>query len=98
MTERAESLSIKHVRAYKLFLMGILTVFVIAYSVLELASGNWVSALIGLAYPLLLILYWFPQMKKSMARMKELSYDSENLYVMENGYEISDSISSSQGY
>lgn len=88
MTERSKSISIKYVKAYKIFLMGLMTAFVVFYAILSGISGDWLGIAISIVYPILLVAFWFPQMKKSLDRMKELSYDSENLYVMEDGYEI----------
>lgn len=88
MTERSKSLSIKYVKAYKIFLMSLLAAFLIAYALSSSHSGNWYGVFIAVIYPILIVRFWFPQMKKSLNRLKELSYDSENLYVMENGYEI----------
>ncbi|MFK7953651.1 MAG: hypothetical protein AB8B73_12455 [Ekhidna sp.] len=73
---------------YKLFLIGVITLFIVLYSIFSVTIGDWLGIVIGMLYPVLLIAIWFPQMKKSIGRMKELSYDEENLYVMEKGYEI----------
>ena len=88
MTERSKSLSIKNVKAYKIFLLSSLAVFVIAYALFSIHSGDWSGIFIAIIYPIILVRFWFPQMKKSLNKLKELSYDKENLYVMEKGYEI----------
>lgn len=35
-----------------------------------------------------MIFYWFPEVRKSIRRIREIAYDKENLYVKEGNYEI----------
>ena len=86
--ERTRALSIKYVKGYKFLLMSLLTSAVITYAIFSISSGDWLGILIGITYPVLLVVYWYPKMKESIDRIKELAYDDENLYVQEEGYEI----------
>lgn len=36
----------------------------------------------------LMMFYWFPNLKKFLNQIKEVAYDKENLYVKEGDYEI----------
>lgn len=86
--ERSKSLSINSVKRYKLFFALALTVFVIGYILLlgfSNSLSNWIIAVIYIFFGV--FVYW-PKMKDFFSKIKEVSYDKENLYVKEGEYEI----------
>ena len=51
-------------------------------------DDNLFSWIIAGGYTFLAIFVWVPQYKKFFAKIKEVAYDNENLYVKEGDYEI----------
>lgn len=51
-------------------------------------SDNWTSRLIAVSYILLGAFVYWPRVKNFLQKIKEVSYDKENLYVREGEYEI----------
>lgn len=86
--ERTRSLTTRGFKIYKMSIMVALSAFVLAFAIVHLRSGQWFGIIYGLGYPALLIFYWFPSFKRSMQTLREVSYDTKNLYVHEEGYEI----------
>ncbi len=66
----------------------LMTLFVTFYVIAFGSKGGFIGVLMGVAYPIFLIFYWFPEARKSMNRIREIAYDKENLYVKEGDYEI----------
>ncbi|WP_420578424.1 hypothetical protein [Ekhidna sp.] len=86
--ERSKSLTTRAFAIYKITLVVILFLFVGFYAITHIQKGGWFGYLIGFGYPFLVMAYWYPSFLRRIKSMKELSYDSENLYVKEKNYEI----------
>lgn len=86
--ERSKSLSIKAVQSYKLFLISIVSVLFITYVVIYATERGIIGILAAATYIILMMFYWFPNLKKFLNQIKEVAYDKENLYVKEGDYEI----------
>ncbi|MEO9484678.1 MAG: hypothetical protein ABJG47_14565 [Ekhidna sp.] len=86
--ERSKSLSINSVKRYKFFLMGSLSIMFLAYMTLYLIDGDLYGVVMVVVYLALMIFYWYPNIGKFLKKIKEVSYDKENLYVQEGTYEI----------
>ncbi|MEM6642159.1 MAG: hypothetical protein AAF616_04190 [Bacteroidota bacterium] len=86
--ERSKSLSIKSVRRYKLFVIVSISQLFLAYVLVHLAQGSIYGVIVALAYVATMVFYWYPSIGKSLRKLKEVSYDSKNLYVKEGDYEI----------
>lgn len=86
--ERTRSLSIKGIKRYKMFgYSGILFVLCLyAYSGLQ--RGDTFGLIMSLGIGAMVIFYWYPNIGKFLSRLKEVSYDSENLYVVEGDTEV----------
>ncbi len=67
--------------------MGLLTTFLVFIVVGRAVDGSIIGLLFGLGYAVILVAYWFPSVLKTLKQMKNLSYDDENLYVVEDGVE-----------
>ncbi len=67
--------------------MGLLTAFLAFIVVGRALDGSIIGWVFGVGYAVILIAYWFPSALKTIKQMKNLSYDDENLYVLEDGVE-----------
>lgn len=87
-SNRVKSLSINSVKRYKIFsillVAACLGVYMFTLGFSD-SIGMWI---IAITYILATIFIWFPQAKKFFSMLKEISYDKENIYVHEGGYEI----------
>ncbi|WP_420319116.1 hypothetical protein [Ekhidna sp.] len=86
--ERSKSLTTRAFLIYKITIIGFLCLFVGFYVFTHIQRGGWFGYIIGFGYPIFLLAYWYPSFLKRMRSMKEVAYDSENLYVKERDYEI----------
>lgn len=86
--ERSKSLSINSIKKYKLFSAAVLTAFVIAYILLLGVSNKWSNWVIAGIYIGFSVFVYWPKMRDFFRKIKEVSYDRENLYVKEGEYEI----------
>lgn len=86
--ERTKSLSIQSVKRYKVVTAIVLSLLMLAYIYIMGFSDNWTSKLIAVSYILMGIFVYWPRVKDFLKKIKEVSYDKENLYVKEGAYEI----------
>lgn len=86
--ERSKSLSIKSVKRYKYVLVVFMSILGLIYTTSFFTRFNPLNLILGAAWFALLILYWYPNILKFLKKIKEVSYDKENLYVKEGEYEI----------
>ncbi len=86
--ERSKSLSIHSVKTYKIFTIVTLSGFVIFYIFFLGLSDSLFNWILAAGYVVLSVFIWFPQYKKFFSKIKEVAYDTENLYVKEGDYEI----------
>lgn len=88
MMERSKSLSISSVKWYKYSLITFLSVLFALYMLVNVMQGRMSGILIAVAYTGMLIFYWYPSLTRFLRQIKEVAYDSENLYVNEGEYEV----------
>ncbi|MEQ6168649.1 hypothetical protein AAOE16_15745 [Ekhidna sp. MALMAid0563] len=86
--ERSKSLSIRSVKRYKLFLIAMVTLFFGFYVIYYTKMSGLFGILMAIIYVGLMVFYWYPNIRKFLRKIKEVSYDNENLYVREGDYEI----------
>ncbi|MEQ8626024.1 hypothetical protein [Ekhidna sp.] len=86
--ERSKSLSIRSVKRYKLFLIAMVTLFFGFYVIYYTKMSGLFGILMAIIYVGLMVFYWYPNIGKFLRKIKEVSYDNENLYVREGDYEI----------
>ncbi len=86
--ERSKSLSIQSIKRYKIFTAIMLSMIMLAYIYIMGFSDNWTSRLIAVSYIVLGVFVYWPRVRDFLKKIKEVSYDKENLYVKEGEYEI----------
>ncbi len=86
--ERSKSLSISSIRRYKLITVTAISVMVISYILLLGFSDNWSSWVFAAVYLNFGVFVYWPRFKDFLNKIKEVSYDKENLYVKEGDYEV----------
>lgn len=85
--QRTRSISIKSVRLYKAVLVFFFLSYFFLYSGLYIVKYNWWGVFIIVLAVSTIIYYWNPHITRNFTRLKELSYDDENLYIVEKGVE-----------
>lgn len=86
--ERSTSLSIKSIKQYKYLLIVFFSILGLLYSTSFFTRYDPLNLILGAGWFALLIFYWYPNVGKFLKKIKEVSYDKENLYVKEGAYEI----------
>jgi hypothetical protein len=81
--ERTKSISIKNLRLYKAFSMFLFGLWAFSYIFRFYDFGvlGWIMSAIFFAFA---VYYWNPRLGQNLNRLKEIAYDSENLYIIEN--------------
>lgn len=85
--ERTKSLSVKGVRRYKILGYTGILMMLLLYVFTGLTRGDTFGLIISAAMGLMVIFYWYPNIGKFLANLREVSYDSENLYVIQDNME-----------
>ena len=84
---RTKSISIKSIRLYKAALYCFLLAYFLAYSGFYIMEYRWLGILMVVVVVVASVYFWYPGLSKNLNRLKELSYDNENLYIIEKGVE-----------
>lgn len=85
--ERTKSLSIGAIKAYRIFLISLVTVLFGVYLFLMSRDGQ-TSSLILVGVYCVFLGFQVPKFKKFLNQIREVSYDAENLYVKEKDQEV----------
>ena len=85
--QRTCSISVKSIRLYKTILISLLFAYFLLYIGSFILQYKWFGILIATLFVLLMVYYWYPSFSKNLSRLKDLSYDDENLYIIESGVE-----------
>ena len=91
MEERTKSLSTSFYKVYKIISFSLIILFIMLYYVhfvllIGFAHIGW--GLFALICLILVIKFkWYPEFFKEFKRLKDISYDSNNLYIVEKGIE-----------
>ncbi|MEM0939436.1 MAG: hypothetical protein AAF600_17790 [Bacteroidota bacterium] len=86
--ERSKSLSISSIKRYKILAVITISVFLFICFITMGLNGTLFSWLIALGYFAGLLFGYYPRVNAFLNKIKEVSYDSKNLYVKEGDYEI----------
>ncbi|MCP4457880.1 MAG: hypothetical protein GY816_07640 [Cytophagales bacterium] len=85
--QRTRSISVKSIRLYKTILISLLLAYFLLYTGSFILQNEWLGILIGSLFVLLMVYFWYPSFTNNLSRLKDLSYDDENLYIIENDVE-----------
>jgi len=85
--QRTRSISIKSIRLYKAALYAFLLAYFLLYAGSNIVRYRWFGILFAVVILSFTIYFWYPGFSKNLSRLKELSYDDENLYIIERGVE-----------
>jgi hypothetical protein len=89
--ERTKSISTSFYKAYKAVTYALIGLFILGYFgrfILIIGFANVYISLLFIVIVVIAIKYkWFPEFFKEINKLKDVSYDSENLYIVEDKYE-----------
>ncbi len=87
--QRTKAISSRFYKSYKYGAAGLIFLLAFSYILYPLVAGDfsWFRVIISILYFGIGIKYWFPSLISSIKQMKDLSYDDENLYIIENSVE-----------
>lgn len=89
--ERTRSISTTFYKTYKIIAYSFLALFMLVYFgrfIVIIGLANIYIGLVAVALILIGLKYrWYPDFFKDFNKLKDVSYDSENLYIIEDGLE-----------